>query len=88
MTCPEVLQRAAAVPLFHLVGRGQAYRTPVLIFLNVIPDELLSQPNGLPGCKLSILEEQTMADGEPSATLQSTFQRDWGRLPRCFAAHA
>jgi hypothetical protein len=80
MTCPEVLQRAAAVPLFHLVGRGQAYRTPVLIFLNVIPDELLSQPNGLPGCKLSILEEQTMADGEPSATLITGYSRHFNEI--------
>ena len=90
MTCPEVFQRTAAVPSFHLVGRGQAYRTPVLVFLDVIPDELLSQPYGLPGCKLNILEKQTMADGEPSATLITGYSRHFNQIGHalaCSAAH-
>ena len=71
----KFVQRTAAGPSFHFVGRRQTYRTPVLVFLDVIPDELLSKPCGLPGCKLSILEKQPMADRKPGATLITRHSR-------------
>jgi len=77
---PWLFQRTAAVPSLHLVGRRQTYRTPVFVFLDVIPDELLAQPCGLPSCKLHILEKQTMTDGETSATLITSYRRHFNKI--------
>lgn len=52
----------------------------MLIFLDVIPDELLSQPSGLPGCKLNILEKETMADGKLSAALITGHSRHFNEI--------
>jgi hypothetical protein len=58
----------------------------MLVFLDMIPDELLSQPCGLPGGKLSILEKQTMADGEPRATLIADHSRHFNKVGCALAA--
>ena len=52
----------------------------MLVFLDVIPDKLLAQPNGLPGCKRCILEKQTMADGESSTTLITGHSRHFNEI--------
>ena len=58
----------------------------MLVFLDVIPDELLSQPCGLPGCKLNILEKQAMADDKPGATLITGNGRHFNQIGHALAA--
>ena len=58
----------------------------MFVFLNVIPNKPLSQPSGLPGCKLDILEKQTMANGKPGATLITGHCRHFDEIGHALAA--
>ena len=69
-----------AAPSFHLVGCRQADRALVLVFLDVIPNKLLSQPRGLPAGKLSILERQTVPDDKPGAALITRYSRHFNKI--------
>jgi hypothetical protein len=52
----------------------------VLVFLDMIPDKLFSQPDGLLGCKLDILEKQAMANGESGPTLIACHSRHFNEI--------
>ena len=53
----------------------QGYRTVVLGFLNVVPYELFSQPNGLPCSQSRVLAYRCVTDGELFATLLARHSR-------------
>ncbi len=57
----------------------------MLVFLDVIPDKLLSQPRGLPGSKFSILERQAVPDDEPDAALITRYSRHFNQIGRAAA---